>query len=171
MTVFAVSAISPRSMSMRSLLVACATGAIASLCSAQSQVNSGHALDANMQVGSYGYNSRASDVPLAARNYAPYMGSVNAAYQARNAATTYRYGLPNNTYNTFLNDRSYTPVRTSTANAAMTPPSAPAADSSGWQQVPGAPGTTVPASWSRDAAYTQVAPGAYKVDYRVGAGG
>lgn len=145
--------------------------AIASTCLGQAQVNSGHALDANMQVGSYGYNNRTSSVPLAARNYAPYVGSVNAASQVQNAATNYQYGLRSNTYNTFLNDRYYSPVRPSAPSPAVPAAvSAPITDSSGWQQKPGAPGSSVPPSWNTGATYQQVAPGAYKVDYRVNGG-
>lgn len=160
------------SRTARTAIASIAAGAAASVCFGQAQVQSGRALDANLQVGSSGFNSRVNNVPLAARNYAPFMGSVNAQFQARNALTNYRLGLMDVTFNTFLNERAYTPVRGSTANTWIVPSAVPPlADPQGWEQSAGPPGSTLPSSWRRAGAYQQVAPGAYLLDLRVGAGG
>ncbi|MFO0874232.1 MAG: hypothetical protein U0575_09710 [Phycisphaerales bacterium] len=183
-SMMSIASLAVRRSAVRPASILCCIACFGSVASAQEQVNSGHALDENLQVGSYGYNGRAADVPLAARNYAPYMNSPNAAFVAQNAATNYRYGLPTNNYTTFLNDRTYSPVRPpaapppvqaappSPAGGASAPPAATTSD--GWTLVPGPPlpppSSCVPSSWSNNATYTPVAPGAYKVDYRINGG-
>jgi hypothetical protein len=79
---------------------------------AQAQVGSGHALDASLEVGAAGYNSRViSSGPLTAPRYVP-----PAQATGRDLGTDWRYGTPQSAwspyapttnYQTYINDRRY----------------------------------------------------------------
>lgn len=84
------------------------------------QAMSGNSLDANLQVGSFGYNGRTpGSAPLRARNYAPYVGAGRQVAPSGGwvtAATSQNQGITNQ--DVFLAQRSYSPVWQDTAGGS-----------------------------------------------------
>lgn len=103
-------------------LAACATLSAALCCAVfgQGQVMSGNSLDANLQVGSFGYNGRTpGSAPLRARNYAPYAGVSRQIAPSGGwvtAASSRNQGISNQ--DVFLTQRAYSPVWQDTASAS-----------------------------------------------------
>ncbi len=84
------------------LAFAACTGA-----AAQMQVNSGHALDSNLRVGSGGYNGRVySGAPITWRSYSPIYRELPYMNRVRPYATLDTESIRTN-YDTYLNDKSY----------------------------------------------------------------
>ncbi|MFO0828152.1 MAG: hypothetical protein U0572_08375 [Phycisphaerales bacterium] len=126
------------------LVVACVSGGTAS---AQMQLQSGHALDGNLNINSGGYNSpTVRSGPVAYPTYVP--GGVPAAYRGIGRQySPYSGGWQTQrqtNYDTYLNDRSY---------------------DAGWQRSSGGYSSYAgpPGGYSGGANV-----GAYKIDTRVG---
>lgn len=114
-----------RPRTMRVVAAATLAAALGSLLLGQGQVGSGHALDGSLEVGSYGFNGYSSrPSSLSMRNYAPYRGTsrqyLYSAGEVPASAATVASVTP---FDTYLNDRQYSPAWSSGSNAYSTGPS------------------------------------------------
>ncbi len=116
---------------------------------AQMQVNSGHALDSNLRVGSGGYNGRVyGGAPITWRSYSPIYRDLPYMNRVRPYATLDTESIRTN-YDTYLNDKSY--------RAGWQ------GSSSGYSSYAGPPG-----GYSNNGTASPASVGAYRINGRVG---